>query len=107
MEEEQEAEVGMAVFEAYYTEIAAAARPAAANMVEEAEVVMDMAAAVAIMEVVDFLFFEPSVRLARSSFGHSHLHYLLIKLHIFSPEVFCLFSFGFCLLSFFKLRRPS
>ncbi len=68
----------MAVFEAYCTEIAAAARPAAANTVEEAEAVIDMAAAgtavatmtaaVAIMEVVDLLFFEPSVRLARSSY---------------------------------------
>ncbi len=35
----------MAVFEAYCTEIASAARPAVANTVEEAEVVMDMAAA--------------------------------------------------------------
>ncbi len=65
MEAEQETEVGMAVFETYCTEIAAAARPASANTVEEAEVVIDMAAAVAIMKVVDSLFFEPSVWFAR------------------------------------------
>lgn len=78
VEEKQEAEVGIAAFEACYTEISAAARPVLANTVDGKDVVIDIAAAdtaiatiatiVAIIEVVDLLFLEPSVQLARSSY---------------------------------------
>ncbi len=78
VEEKQKPEVDIAVFEAYYTEIAPAARLALANTVEKSEVVIHKAASgtaiatiladIAIMKLVDLLFFEPSVRLASLSY---------------------------------------
>ena len=78
MNKEQNAEVEIAMLEAYCTEIGSTARLSAASTITETGVVMNMAAAgtafatmataVAIIEVVNLLLFEPSVRLARSSY---------------------------------------
>lgn len=88
--EEQEAEVGMAMFEVIIAEIAAMARLSEVNTVEKIGVVIDMAAAgtivgtmaaavtaiatitaaIVIIKVVNMYSFKPSVRLARS---HYHL----------------------------------
>ncbi len=90
MMEEQEAEVGMAMFEVIIAEIAAMARLSEVNTVEKIGVVIDMAAAgtivgtmaaavtaiatitaaIVIIKVVNMYSFKPSVRLARS---HYHL----------------------------------
>ncbi len=68
-------------------------------------VVATIVADVAIIEVMDLFFFlSYQFALLAHLIGHRHLHCLLNKLHIFSPDVSCLIDFGFCHLSFIKLR---